>query len=137
LHEAAVVSLAPYHQALAILHVTPKFLVQILLRSCQYNLNFEYINKNDSIDSIAKFWSIPMPSLVVRNLDQSLINALKARAVAHHRSTEAEHRAILAAILIEPQRKTFAEALSSIPAVGTDADFMRLNDDIRASNVFD
>ncbi len=78
-----------------------------------------------------------MPSLVVRNLDESIINALKARAVAHHRSTEAEHRAILAEVLMKPQRKSFAEALSSIPAVGTDADFIRLNDDTRAPNVFD
>jgi len=29
-----------------------------------------------------------MPSLVVRNLDESIINALKARAVEHQRSTE-------------------------------------------------
>lgn len=78
-----------------------------------------------------------MPSLVVRNLDETIINALKARAVEHHRSTEAEHRAILAEVLMRPQRKSFAEALSSIPAVGTDADFMRLNDATRAPNVFD
>ena len=37
-----------------------------------------------------------MPSLVVRNLDESRVIALKERAVAHQRSTEAEHRAILA-----------------------------------------
>ncbi len=78
-----------------------------------------------------------MPSLVVRNLDETIINALKARAVAHHRSTEAEHRAILAEVLMRPQRKSFAEALSNIPSVGTDADFMRLNDDTRVPNVFD
>jgi plasmid stability protein len=78
-----------------------------------------------------------MPSLVVRNLDESIINALKARAAAHHCSTEAEHRAILAEVLMKPQRKTFAEALTSIPSVGTDADFMRFNDDARAPNVFD
>ncbi|TAN67359.1 MAG: DNA-binding protein [Methylobacter sp.] len=78
-----------------------------------------------------------MPSLVVRNLDESIINALKARAVAHHRSTEAEHRAILAEVLMKPQRKSFAEALLNIPAVGSDADFMRLNNDARAPDVFD
>lgn len=78
-----------------------------------------------------------MPSLVVRNLDESIINALKARAVAHHRSTEAEHRAILAEVLMKPQRKTFAEALSSIPAAGTDADFIRVDDDTKVPNVFD
>ena len=35
-----------------------------------------------------------MPSLVVRNLDESIVNELKERAVEHQRSTEAEHRAI-------------------------------------------
>jgi plasmid stability protein len=77
-----------------------------------------------------------MPSLVVRNLDEAIINALKARAVEHHRSTEAEHRAILAEILLKPARKTFAEALLSIPNVGNDEDFQRLDDDISATNVF-
>ncbi len=77
-----------------------------------------------------------MPSLIVRNLDETIINALKARAVAHHRSTEAEHRAILTEFLIKPQRKSFAEALANIPAVGSDADFQRMNDDTPA-NVFD
>ena len=78
-----------------------------------------------------------MPSLVVRNLDESIISALKARAVKHHRSTEAEHRAILAEVLMKPQRKTFAEALTSIPAVGTDEDFQRIEDAIGKTNVFD
>jgi antitoxin FitA len=78
-----------------------------------------------------------MPSLVVRNLDDSIINALKARAVEHRRSTEAEHRAILAEVLIKPKRKTFAEALLNIPDVGKDADFQRLNDEVKTPNVFD
>lgn len=77
-----------------------------------------------------------MPSLLVRNLDENIINALKERATAHHRSTEAEHRAILAEYLLKPQRKTFAEALAEIPAVGTDADFERVNEYTQA-NVFD
>jgi plasmid stability protein len=77
-----------------------------------------------------------MPSLVVRNLDEAIINALKTRAVEHHRSTEAEHRAILAEILIKPAGKTFAEALLSIPNVGNDEDFQRHNDDTNAANVF-
>ncbi len=77
-----------------------------------------------------------MPSLVVRNLDESIIDALKARAVEHHRSTEAEHRAILSEVLTKPKRKTFAEALSHIPNVGNDEYFQRVNDDTRAPNVF-
>jgi len=78
-----------------------------------------------------------MPSLVVRNLDESIINALKARAVAHHRSTEAEHRAILAEFLLRPQRKSFAEALASMPSVGIDSDFQRADHNTSATDVFD
>lgn len=77
-----------------------------------------------------------MPSLVVRNLDETLINALKQRAVVHQRSTEAEHRAILAEVLLNPQRKTFAEALAAMPDVGYDSDFIRLDDNCN-TNVFD
>ncbi|MDD5275922.1 MAG: DNA-binding protein [Methylovulum sp.] len=77
-----------------------------------------------------------MPSLVVRNLDESIINALKQRAVEHQRSTEAEHRAILAEVLLKPPRKSFAEALANIPNVGVDADFQRVNDDTHVADVF-
>lgn len=73
-----------------------------------------------------------MPSLVVRNLDATLINALKQRAVEHQRSTEAEHRAILAEVLLKPARKSFA----SMPDVGLDADFQRINDDAKVADVF-
>ena len=68
-----------------------------------------------------------MPSLVVRNLEESIINALKQRAVEHQRSTETEHRAILAEVLLKPPRKTFAEALATIPDIDIDADFQRVN----------
>lgn len=77
-----------------------------------------------------------MPSLIVRNIDESIINALKERAVQHHRSTEAEHRAVLAEVLMKPARKSFAEALLAIPNVGLDSDFERLADDI-STHVFD
>jgi antitoxin FitA len=40
-----------------------------------------------------------MATLVVRRLDDSLVKRLKERAVAHGRSAEAEHRAILEAAL--------------------------------------
>ncbi len=78
-----------------------------------------------------------MPSLVVRNLDPSLIQALKERAVKHHRSMEAEHRAILAEILMKPQRKSLAEALAHIPDVGMDCDFERVNNESPEPHVFD
>ena len=40
-----------------------------------------------------------MDTLVVRRLDDDLVRRLKARAAAHGRSAEAEHRAILEAAL--------------------------------------
>lgn len=78
-----------------------------------------------------------MPSLVVRSLDESIIHAPKERAVKHHRSSEAEHKAILAGVMMKPQRKNFAEALASIPAVGMEPEFQRVNDDNSEANVFD
>lgn len=40
-----------------------------------------------------------MATLLVRRLDEDLVRRLKARAFAHGRSAEAEHRAILEAAL--------------------------------------
>lgn len=40
-----------------------------------------------------------LATLLVRRLDQDLVRRLKARAAAHGRSVEAEHRAILEAAL--------------------------------------
>lgn len=77
-----------------------------------------------------------MASLVVRNINNEIVKALKARAGEHGISAEAEHRKILELSLLKPKRKTFAEALSCIPNVGLDTDFKRVNDD-RVSNVFD
>lgn len=77
-----------------------------------------------------------MPSLIVRNLDENIINALKVRAAAHRHSMEAEHRAILAEVLMKPRPKSLAEILASMPNVGLDSDFERVNDD-QERNVFD
>ena len=44
-----------------------------------------------------------MARLTVRNLDQEIVVRLKMRAAAHHRSAEAEHRAILEAALGRPR----------------------------------
>ncbi len=78
-----------------------------------------------------------MANLLVRGVDEEIVLALKARAGAHGRSAEAEHRAILAAALVRPRRRPFAEVLASIPAVGTDADFERVQDTRGAPDVFD
>jgi antitoxin FitA len=77
-----------------------------------------------------------MATLIVRNIDETIVRALKIRASQHGVSAEAEHRKILEQVLLKPQRKSFAELLSQIPNVGNDEDFERIQDD-RASNVFD
>ena len=77
-----------------------------------------------------------MANLIVRNIDEAIVKALKMRASRLGVSAEAEHRKILEQVLLRPQRKTFAEALRSIPNVGEDSDFERVQDD-RATDVFD
>jgi plasmid stability protein len=66
-----------------------------------------------------------MANLLVRGVDDALVRALKARAVKHGRSAEAEHREILAAALIQPRKLSFVEVLASMPPVGVDTDFER------------
>lgn len=62
--------------------------------------------------------------LVVRNVDEGLVRALKRRASRHGRSAEAEHREILrAALRGDLERASFKHALLSMPDVGTDDDF--------------
>ena len=76
-----------------------------------------------------------MANLVVRNLDRSVVDALKKRAVRHGRSAEAEHRVILESALARTRRKTFAQVLAAMPNVGNDEDFAR-KEDRSAKNVF-
>ena len=83
------------------------------------------------------FMGVFMSTLIVRNLDESIVNALKERAAIHHCSMEAEHRQILAEILLKPARKSFSQALSEIPNVGHDDDFERLPDEDDVTHVFD
>ena len=66
-----------------------------------------------------------MAQLLVRNLTDDLVKALKLRAAKHNRSAEQEHREILQAALRGPHRRTVAEVLAAIPNVGMDADFVR------------
>ena len=70
-----------------------------------------------------------MASLVVRNIDDAIVKVLKQRASRNGVSAEAEHRKILEQVLLQPRRKTFLEVLQEIPAVGTDADFARVQDE--------
>jgi antitoxin FitA len=78
-----------------------------------------------------------MPDLLVRGVDDDLVQALKKRAGAHGRSQEAELRAILAAALLSPPRRNLAELLAAMPEVGVDADFQRQDDQAAAADVFD
>ncbi|MCO5100155.1 MAG: DNA-binding protein [Burkholderiaceae bacterium] len=70
-----------------------------------------------------------MADLLVRGVDEALVRKLKDRAAAHGRSAEAEHREILASALKRPRRRSFAEVLASMPDVGIDADFARIEDE--------
>ncbi len=66
-----------------------------------------------------------MGQLIVRNVGDELIRALKQRAVRHGRSAEAEHREILHAALREDaERSSFKAYLASMPDVGLDEDFI-------------
>lgn len=70
-----------------------------------------------------------MPNLIVRNLDPHIVEALNQRTAQHGRSAEAQHRAILEEALLKPKKKSFAELLASMPNMGKDKDFERLEDE--------
>jgi plasmid stability protein len=69
--------------------------------------------------------------LMVRNLNEDLVKALKQRAAKHNRSAEQEHREILQSALRGPRRRSLAEVLAAIPNVGKDSDFQREQSDQR------
>lgn len=70
-----------------------------------------------------------MSSLIVRSVDDAIVQSLKERAARHGRSMEAEHRALLAEVLLQPRRRSLAEVLAAMPNVGSDADFARMQGD--------
>ena len=69
-----------------------------------------------------------MANLMVRNVDDAVVSALKALAGKRGTSAEAEHRRILAQALRKPMKKSFAQVLAKIPPVGKDSDFQRVED---------
>jgi len=77
-----------------------------------------------------------MANLVVRNIDDEIVKALKEKAGISGHSAEAEHRIILAQALLRPKKKSFTEILMDMPNVGKDADFKRLQE-VSDRNVFD
>jgi len=68
---------------------------------------------------------IAVAQLIVRNLDEDLVQRLKRRAAAHGRSAEEEHRQLLRQAL---RPEGLGEALLAMPDVGADADFERQGD---------
>jgi antitoxin FitA len=64
--------------------------------------------------------------LIVRNLEDVVVKALRERAASKGRSTEAEHREILREALVKIRRGTSLKTLlTEMPAAGDDADFAR------------
>jgi antitoxin FitA len=72
---------------------------------------------------------IPSFQLVVRNLEEEVVRALKLRAARHGRSAEAEHREILREALLPARKKrSLKELLLAMPSAGEDTDFERSPD---------
>lgn len=66
-----------------------------------------------------------MAQLIVRDVDEAVVAALKKRAAARRMSTEALHRQILEEAVRAPKRRSMAQALAAMPNVGLDSDFER------------
>lgn len=67
-----------------------------------------------------------MATLILRNVDDAIVQALKSRAARNGLSAEAEHLKILKLALLRPTKNSFIDALWSIPNVGRDSDFERV-----------
>ena len=72
---------------------------------------------------------VAVAQLIVRNIDEALVRALRQRAARNGRSAEAEHREILReALTVDTSRPSFMEFLLTMPDVGEDEDFERAKD---------
>jgi plasmid stability protein len=68
-----------------------------------------------------------MAQLIVRNLEDAVVRALRERAAKKGRSTEAEHREILRDALTAARRgRSFKSVLQGMPDAGADEDFARV-----------
>ncbi len=77
-----------------------------------------------------------MAQLIVRQLEDALVRALRARAALHGRSAEEEHRRILREVLVDrPAKRSLKDLLLGMPAVGEDEDFARNQDHGRTVNL--
>ena len=67
-----------------------------------------------------------MAQLIVRNVEDALVQTLREQAAKKGRSAEAEHREILRAALSARRRPaSIKAALLGMPEVGSDEDFAR------------
>ena len=77
-----------------------------------------------------------MAELTIRDIEPEIIDRLTQLAKQHQRSVEEEHKAILRGALLEdctPDAKIeFEGFLASIPNVGNDDDFGRIQGTIRS-----
>jgi plasmid stability protein len=70
-----------------------------------------------------------MAQLIVRNIEEEVVRALKQRAARRGVSAEAEHRAILKSTLLgQASSRSFKQALLAMPDVGVDTDFVVARD---------
>ena len=71
-----------------------------------------------------------MPQLIVRQIEEKVVQKLKARAGQHGVSMEEEHRRILREALSGPSQKrpSFKEYLLQMPDIGSDELFERNRD---------
>ena len=76
-----------------------------------------------------------MATLIVRKLDDDLVQRLKARAKAHGRSAEAEHRLILQDVLCPKPKMTGAEFWEALrkdgPLLEDDDEFFKVLEELR------
>jgi plasmid stability protein len=71
---------------------------------------------------------VDVAQLIVRNIEEEVVQALKERAVRHRRSAEAEHREILREALVAEPAEDPKTVLLEMPDVGEDSDFARIRD---------
>lgn len=64
-----------------------------------------------------------MAQLIVHNVENEVVEALRLRAARHGRSTEAEHHELLREQLLRQPSGSLKEHLLAMPNVGEEADF--------------
>ena len=72
-----------------------------------------------------------MAQLIVRNIENEVVEALRLRAAGNGRSAEAEHRELLRSALLRQPSTNLKEHLLAMPDVGEDEDFELPRDDAR------